>query len=79
LVHLPHTDVNKGRVFAAGFDNGIVRFLSIHTEGLDIMKSFKAHEDPILGIKFSKDLKCLVTASETGDVFFFEMDGEVDT
>jgi WD40 repeat protein len=43
LEHIPHTDANKGRIFAAGFENGIVRFLNINTEGLEIMKAFKAH------------------------------------
>jgi WD40 repeat protein len=79
ICHFPHTDINKGRVFAVGFDNGIIRFLAIHTEGLDILKAFKAHDDAIVGIKHSKDLKCLVTASSAGDIFFFDMDGEIDT
>lgn len=78
LLHFPQTDINKGRVFAAGFNNGVVRIMSIHTEGLDILKSFKAHEDAIVAIKHTKDLKFLVTASKTGDVFFFEMDGYSD-
>jgi len=43
------------------------------------MKAFKAHEDPIVGIKFSQDLKTCVTASKTGDIFFFDMDGHKDT
>lgn len=79
ICHLPHTDINKGRIFAIGFSNGIVRILAIHTEGLDILKAFKAHEDSIIGIKHSKDLKCFVTASQSGDIFFFEMDGETET
>lgn len=74
LEHIPHTDQNKGRIFAAGFDNGIVRVFRINTDGLDILKTFKAHEDGIMGIKFSKDLKMCVTGSKTGDVFFFMMD-----
>ena len=78
LQHIPHTDANKGRIFAAGFNNGIVRFLNLNTEGLEIMKAFKAHEDAIVGVKFSQDLKICVTASATGDVFFYEMDGHKD-
>ena len=53
LSHLPHTDANKGRISGAGFDNGIVRFININTEGLEIMKAFKAHEGRIIGIKYS--------------------------
>ena len=63
MTHFPHTDVNKGRVFVAGFDNGIVRFLYLHTEGIDILKSFKAHDDAITAIRYSADLKLLVTGS----------------
>jgi WD40 repeat protein len=78
LEHLPFSDANKGRVCAAGFDNGIVRILAITADGIDILKSFKAHDDAIAGIKFTKDLKMCCTASKTGDVFFFEIDGNMD-
>jgi len=79
LNHLPHTDANKGRLVAVGFDNGIVRFLNISAEGIEVMKAFKAHEDAIVGIEYSADLKMLCTASSKGDVFFFNMDGHKDT
>jgi WD40 repeat protein len=78
MIHFPITDINKGRLFAAGFDNGIVRILNLQAEGIDIMKAFKAHDDPIVGIQHSVDLTLLVTASTQGDIFFFEMDGERD-
>ena len=55
MEHLPFSDANKGRVCAAGFDNGIVRILAITADGIDILKSFKAHDDAIAGIKFTKD------------------------
>jgi WD40 repeat protein len=64
---------------AAGFGNGIVRFLNVSAEGLEVMKAFKAHEDAIVGVKPSHDMKMLCTASVTGDIFFYVMDGHKDT
>jgi WD40 repeat protein len=78
LSHLPQTDANKGRLFAAGFDNGIVRFMNVNTDGLEIMKAFKAHANAIVGVRYSQDLKICVTADVSGDVFFYEMDGHKD-
>mmetsp|Transcript_35625 Transcript_35625/g.54476 ORF Transcript_35625/g.54476 Transcript_35625/m.54476 type:complete len:238 (+) Transcript_35625:896-1609(+) len=75
LEHMSHTEGNKGRVIAAGFDNGIVRILCISADGIILLKSFKAHDDAIVKMKYSKDLKMMVTASVTGDIFFFEIDG----
>jgi hypothetical protein len=63
---------------AAGYDTGMVRIISVTADGLEILKCFRAHEDAIVGIKYSKDLKICVTASRTGDVFFFEIDGNSD-
>jgi WD40 repeat protein len=79
LEHVPFTEGNKGRVFAAGFDNGIVRIMSVTADGIVILKAFKAHEDAIAGIKYSDDLTMCVTASKTGDVFFFEIDALTDS
>jgi WD40 repeat protein len=75
---MPHTDIGKGRICAAGFDNGIVRILSVTADGLVVLKAFRAHSDAIAGMRYSKDLKMFVTASVTGDVFFFEIDGQND-
>ena len=44
---MPHHDANKGRVAAAGFDNGLVRILQMTVDGMQILKAFKAHDDPI--------------------------------
>jgi len=79
LDHCMHTDANKGRLVAAGFGNGIVRFLNVSAEGLEVMKAFKAHDDAIVGVKCSNDMKMLCTASLTGDIFFYVMDGHKDT
>jgi hypothetical protein len=34
IEHLGHSDGNKGRVCAVGFDNGLVRILSITADGI---------------------------------------------
>lgn len=75
LEHMNHTEANKGRVVAAGFDNGIVRVLSMTEDDIHILKSFKAHDDPISICKYSADMKMLITGSVAGDIFFFECDG----
>jgi len=66
--------MGKGRVVAAGFDNGIVRVLMFTADGIQLLRSFKAHDDAISGMKYSSDLKMFVTASVTGDIFFFLTD-----
>lgn len=78
LEMIPATDSNKGRCLAAGFDTGMVRIISVTAEGLEILKCFRAHEDAVVGIKYSEDLKMVVTASVTGDIFFFEIDAATD-
>jgi WD40 repeat protein len=66
-------------LFAAGYDNGIVRIFNNHSDNLILMKGFKAHEDAIVSLLYSDDLKTFVTASKTGDIFFYKMDGFTDT
>ena len=78
IEHMPHSDGNKGRIISAGYDNGIVRVLCVTADGIQILKSFKAHDDAIMGAKYSKDLKYMATVSFTGDVFFFDIDGHGD-
>jgi len=34
----------KVECVSAGFDNGIVRILSITADGIEILKAFKAHD-----------------------------------
>jgi WD40 repeat protein len=75
IEHMAHSDGNKGRVCAVGFDNGLVRILSITADGIQLLKAFKAHDDAIACLKYTEDMKCLCTASVKGDVFFFETDG----
>ena len=75
MEHMAHTDANKGRVCAAGFDNGVIRILSMTEDDMHMLKAFKAHDDPIAVCRYSKDLKMFVTGSVNGDIFFFECDG----
>lgn len=43
-----------------------------------ILKAFKAHDSKIVRIKYSPDSKMLVTISEEGDIFFFQIeDGDL--
>jgi len=46
----------------------------VTSDGLKLLKTLKAHEDAVTKIRYSKDLKTLVTASVTGDIFFFDTD-----
>lgn len=75
IEHMGHSDGNKGRICAVGFDNGLVRILSITADGIQLLKAFKAHDDAIACLKYTEDMKCLCSASKKGDVFFFETDG----
>jgi WD40 repeat protein len=78
LTHMPHTDANKGRLCAMGFANGIVRIVSVTADHLSLLKAFKAHDEPVLAMKFSRDLRLLATASSAGNVFFFDLDPHSD-
>jgi WD40 repeat protein len=78
LAHMPHTDANKGRLCAIGFSNGIVRIVSVTADHLSLLKAFKAHDEAIVAMKFSRDLRLLVTASAAGNIFFFELDPHSD-
>ena len=78
LEHMPYTDANKGRNCAIGFDNGIVRIVCITADHLSLLKSFKAHDEGVISMKYAKDLRLLVTCSKAGHIFFFETDPNSD-
>lgn len=61
-----------------GFNNGIVRALMLGSNDFTILKAFKAHDDKIVKIKYSPDQEMLVTASQKGELFFFEISGKDD-
>ncbi len=71
---MPYSDSNQGRIFATGFDNGIVRILLVSSDNFVILKAFKAHDSKVVRVKYSPDNQMLVTASEDGDIFFFGID-----
>jgi hypothetical protein len=54
---MPYSDKNNGRVVATGFSNGIVRILLLENSGFTILTAFKAHDDEVLKITYSPDLK----------------------
>lgn len=37
-----------------------------------ILKAFKAHDSRVVRVKYAPDSSMLVTASEDGDIFFFQ-------
>ena len=72
---LGYSDANQGRVVVVGFDNGIVRVLLMSPQDFTVLKAFKAHDDPIVKVKFSPDQGMLATCSSTGEIFFFVISG----
>ena len=69
------SDANKGRVAAIGYDNGIVRVVSINDRKIDLGVVFKAHDSPIMAVRYSPSQTMLVTSSIDGKIFFFEVNG----
>lgn len=70
---MPYADANQGRILAVGFDNGIVRVLLIGSHDFMVLKAFKAHDSKIIKVRYSPDNTIFVTASENGELFFFEI------
>ena len=69
------SEANQGRIIATGFDNGIIRVLLQGQHDFQILKSFKAHDTPVIKIKFSPDNTMFATASLDGEIFFFIISG----
>ena len=69
------SDLNRGRVAAVGYDSGIVRVVSVNERNIELNVVFKAHDSPIIKIQYSPSQTMLVTASRTGEIFFFETNG----
>ena len=67
----PFSEANQGKVVATGFDNGIIRILLQGPTEFQILKSFKAHDTPVVKVKFSGDNNMFATASKNGEIFFF--------
>ena len=75
---LRRSDVNKGRVAAVGYDSGIARIVYLSDSGIELGVVFKAADAPIVRIKYAPSQNMLVTASKTGEIFFFEVNGHAD-
>ena len=71
----PFSEANQGKVVATGFDNGIIRILLQGPTEFQILKSFKAHDTPVVKVKFSGDNNMFATASKNGEIFFFIISG----
>ncbi|KAJ3086753.1 Cilia- and flagella-associated protein 44 [Quaeritorhiza haematococci] len=80
LSYLPLELDGRGRTFAAGFSDGVLRIFS-HTpvmEGVGsgsfmLQYAFKPHKMPITAISISPDGAYLATASKDKTVFFFKI------
>jgi WD40 repeat protein len=75
---LRRSDVNKGRVAAVGYESGIVRVVYFAEDTIELGVVFKAADAPIVRIKYAPSQQMLVTASKTGEIFFFECNGHAD-
>jgi len=72
---LRRSDVNKGRICVVGYSTGVVRVLGLGETKLEMASVFKAHDTPVVKVKYSPAQTMLVTASENGEIFFFEVNG----
>jgi WD40 repeat protein len=61
-----------------GFDNGIIRVLMTGKDNFDILKSFKAHDNSIIKVKYTPDGTMMATASADGEVFFFTLSDQTN-
>lgn len=75
---LRRSDVNKGRVAAVGYDSGIIRVVYFSDTRIELGVVLKAADAPIVRIKYAPSQNMLVTASQTGEIFFFEVNGHAD-
>jgi hypothetical protein len=50
---IKRSELNKGRVIAVGFDTGVVRILQLTDVGIELAMAMKAHDGPVIFIKFS--------------------------
>jgi len=50
---LRRSELNKGRVFAVGFQNGLVRILNLTDTSIELTSAFKAHDAAVKFVKFA--------------------------
>lgn len=73
---MKHNDLNRGRVFAAGFGNGVVRICSLDSDNITIINTFKAHDTAVVRCLYNEQLTYFVTCSKDGDIFIFNIVGD---
>ncbi len=72
------SEMNKGRVIACGFETGILRILQLTDSQIEIAMVMKAHDDPIEFALYSPNQLTLITASKSGEIFFFDVNGHLE-
>jgi WD40 repeat protein len=72
------SEMNKGRVIACGFETGILRVLQLTDSEIEIAMVMKAHDDPIEFALYSPNQLTLITASKSGEIFFFDVNGHLE-
>lgn len=75
---LRRSDVNKGRLAAVGYDTGVVRIVGLGETKVEMATVFKAADTPVVKVKYCPAQSMFVTASKTGELFFFEVNGFSD-
>jgi len=72
------SEQNKGRVVACGFETGILRILQLTDSSIEIAMVMKAHDGPIDYALYAPNQMTLCTASRTGEIFFFDINGHLE-
>jgi hypothetical protein len=75
---LRRSDVNKGRIAAVGYDTGVIRVIGLGETKVEMASVFKAADTGIVKCKYCPAQSMMVTASEAGELFFFEVNGFSD-
>jgi len=73
LIRAPAGLDDDGRVFLAGFSDGVVRVLERTASGFGLLNAFKPHSAPVHALAFSPDRTQLVSVDTEGNIFFFEV------
>jgi len=72
------SDANKGRIGVVGYQSGIIRVIVLTDTDIELGTALKAHDSPVVKVKYAPSQTILVTASRDGELFFFEVNGHND-
>lgn len=75
---LRRSELNKGRIFAVGFETGLVRLLNLTDNSIELTMAFKAADAAVKFVRFAPSQTMFVTASAAGEIFFFDVNGHID-